>query len=136
MADDSSRRALQNAFSLIHGVNLPAAIYSQYSFTTKLQNAKRTLPTARLIVKNRLTQYMGPASAYSSVLTSIDTLLQNLLSCHPAVFSFSKLSTGLAEVRDFQTTGVVAFAEGVPFSTLQSGVHAIQGRSVQLSQAN
>ena len=33
------------------------------------------LPKVHLIVKNRLTQYMGPASAYATVLAQIDTVL-------------------------------------------------------------
>lgn len=32
MADDSSRRAIQNAFSLIYGLKLPSEIYSKYAF--------------------------------------------------------------------------------------------------------
>jgi len=34
MADDSSRRAIQNAFSLIYGLKLPSEIYAQYAFAT------------------------------------------------------------------------------------------------------
>jgi len=58
MPDDSSRRAIQNAFSLIYGINLPSAIYAQYSFTNKLVAANRSLPKVSLVVKNRLTQYI------------------------------------------------------------------------------
>jgi cellulose biosynthesis protein BcsQ len=136
MPDDSSRRAIQNAFSLIYGINLPSSIYAQYSFTTKLSEAKRTLPQVHLIVKNRLTQYMGPASAYSSVLKSIDEMLAALLKGNPQIFTFSSLIDGIAEVRDFQTTGVVAFAEGRPFIRVYSGNHTLQGRTVQLNQDN
>ena len=32
MADDSSRRAIQNAFSLVYGLKLPSEIYSKYAF--------------------------------------------------------------------------------------------------------
>jgi hypothetical protein len=39
MADDSSRRAILNAFSLIYGLSLPSPIYSQYSLAIKLTNA-------------------------------------------------------------------------------------------------
>jgi cellulose biosynthesis protein BcsQ len=134
MPDDSSRRAIQNAFSLIYGINLPSPIYAQYSFTTKLDQAGRVLPQVHLIVKNRLTQYMGPASAYSSVLESIDNMLKDLLNSHPSIFTFQALVNGFAEVRDFQTTGVVAFAEGAPFGRLRSGYHTIQGKSVQVNQ--
>jgi len=136
MPDDSSRRAIQNAFSLIYGINLPSAIYAQYSFTNKLVAANRSLPKVSLVVKNRLTQYMGPASAYSSVLSSIDALLTALLSANPSIFTFQTLADGVADVRDFQTTGVVAFAEGVPFSRLRSGRHTIQGQEVQVDQHN
>ncbi|MBW3086990.1 hypothetical protein KEM60_03220 [Austwickia sp. TVS 96-490-7B] len=55
-ADDSSRRAIQNAFSLIYGLRLPSHIYLQYAFATKLSNAGRSLPKVHLIAKNRLTQ--------------------------------------------------------------------------------
>jgi cellulose biosynthesis protein BcsQ len=134
MPDDSSRRAIQNAFSLIYGINLPSSIYAQYSFTTKLSEAKRVLPQVHLVVKNRLTQYMGPASAYSSVLKSIDGMLAALLKAYPQIFTFSTLADGIVDVRDFQTTGVVAFAEGQPFIRVRSGNHVIQGRTVQVNQ--
>lgn len=136
MADDSSRRAIQNVFSLVHGLHLPSPIYGQYSFTTKLQTAGRDLPQVHLVVKNRLTQYMGPASAYASVLSSIDDLVRGLLVASPAVFTFNTPADGNVDVRDFQTTGVVAFAEGAPFSRLNSGNHYIGGRTVQIARDN
>jgi hypothetical protein len=44
MADDSSRRAIQNAFSLVYGLKLPSDIYAAYAFATKLHAAGRSLP--------------------------------------------------------------------------------------------
>ena len=35
MADDSSRRAVQNALSLVYGLSLPSPIYATYAFNTK-----------------------------------------------------------------------------------------------------
>ena len=133
MADDSSRRAIQNAFSLIYGLKLPSEIYTAYAFATKLTNAGRTLPKVHLIAKNRLTQYMGPASAYAAVLKSIEQDVQTLLKSNPAMFSFSKLSDGLVDIRDFQTTGVVAFAKGCPFYMLPAGRLDIGGHRVRVS---
>ena len=133
MADDSSRRAIQNAFSLVHGIHLPSAIYSQFSFTTKLREAGRPIPKVHAVVKNRLTQYMGPASAYFAVLRSIDGFIDSLLKVHPEVFTFTHLNEGVVEVRDFQTTGVVAFAEGKSFSKMESGKHFIMGRETQVN---
>lgn len=136
MADDSSRRALSNIFSLVYGLNLPSAIYNTYAFNTKLANAGRQLPKIHLIVKNRLTQYMGPASAYASVLSSIDNDLNAILATHPQYFTFTNLDDGLVNTRDFQTTGVVAFAKAVPFRKLTRGVHNIFGKETQVQQDN
>lgn len=59
MADDSSRRAIQNAFSLIYGLKLPSEIYSKYAFAEKLIEVNMPLPKIYLVLKNRLAQYMG-----------------------------------------------------------------------------
>lgn len=132
MADDSSRRAIQNAFSLIYGVKLPSEVYAKYTFATKLKSAKRELPKIHLILKNRLTQYMGSASAYAAVLSGIDSDLKGLLKSHSDYFTFSKPEKGIVDVRDFQTTGVVAFARGCPFSTMPTGKLTIAGHRVQV----
>lgn len=134
MADDSSRRALRNAFSLVFGLKLPSDIYASYAFATKLKEAKRPLPKVHLIAKNRITQYMGPASAYSAVLAEIQKDIKNLLRTNPEIFSFTTTSEGLVEIRDFQTTGVVAFAKGQPFSKLKVGKQSISGHRVQVKQ--
>ena len=134
MADDSSRRAIQNAFSLVYGLKLPSEIYASYAFATKLKAAGRPLPKVHLIAKNRITQYMGSASAYAAVLAAIETDIRGLLKSNPEIFSFSKLQDGFVEVRDFQTTGVVAFAKGLPFSNLAAGKQSINGHRVQVKQ--
>lgn len=133
MADDSSCRALQNAFSLVYGLRLPSPIYAEHSFATKLEKAKRVLPKFHLIVKNRLTQYMGPASAYAAVLNSIDEEIESLI-CNKKdnIFTSKSLGEITVNIRDFQTTGVVAFAKGQPFRTLSTGRHNITGRRVQV----
>jgi cellulose biosynthesis protein BcsQ len=134
MADDSSRRAIQNAFSLIFGLKLPSEIYASYAFATKLTQAQRPLPKVHLIAKNRITQYMGSASAYAAVLTTIQNDIQALLGSNPEIFTFHTVERGFVEIRDFQTTGVVAFAKGLPFSRLQVGKQTINGHRVQVKQ--
>lgn len=132
MADDSSRRAIQNAFSLVYGLKLPSEIYAAYAFATKLKAANRPLPKVHLIVKNRLTQYMGAASAYAAVLDAIEKDVAKLLKSNPEIFVFKKIEKGFVEIRDFQTTGVVAFAKGLPFSKVQVGKQTINGHRVQV----
>ena len=132
MADDSSRRAVQNAIALTQGINLPSPIYQQHNFASMLNASGRTPPKFHLFVKNRLTQYMGPASAYHAVLTSIDSMINSLIVQYPHSLTFNSLADGVVEIRDFQTTGVVSFAMGMPFSAMQSGTYNLPGRNVQV----
>ena len=134
MADGSSRRALQNAFSLIHGLKLPSEIYAKHNFATRIKSAERELPVARIVVKNRITQYMGDASGYAAVLRSIDDDISALLETNPEVFAFNELDQGTLSVRDFQTAGVVAYARGCPFDRLRAGRKQVQGRRVQVNE--
>lgn len=134
MADDSSRRAVQNALSLLYGLSLPSPIYTTYAFNTKLERASRPLPRVHLIAKNRITQYMGEASAYAAVLAAIEDDIASLLRTHPHLFTFKKIADGKVEIRDFQTTGVVAFAKGLPFSKLPSGKQTIGNHRVQVKE--
>ena len=41
----------------------------------------------------------------------------------------------MVDVRDFQTTGVVAFARGLPFSRLSAGKQTIGGHRVQVNES-
>jgi cellulose biosynthesis protein BcsQ len=133
MADDSSRRAVQNVFSLVYGLRVPSPIYIQHAFATRLQAASRPLPKVRAIVKNRLTPYMAPPSTYADVLTSIETQVTALHSNQPSLFAPAKASDLFLGVGDFDTIGVVAFAKGCPFSKLQAGRVALVGRRVRVN---
>ncbi|WDD97413.1 ParA family protein [Thalassomonas actiniarum] len=132
MADDSSRRAIQNAFSLIYGLKLPSEVYAKYTFAKKLNDAVRELPKIHLIIKNRLTQYMGAASAYHAVLTGIDSDVTALIKQYPQYFNFTAVKKGTVGVRDFGTTGIVSFARGCAFSTMPTGKLTISGHRVQV----
>lgn len=134
MADDSSRRAIQNVFSLIYGVKLPSDVYEKYTFSKKINDANRLMPKVHLILKNRLTQYMGKASAFTAVLGGIDIDITILMKSNSKFFTFSKLTDGIVDVRDFSTTGVVAFARGCPFSKLSVGKLDIGGHRVQVKR--
>ncbi|MGV0580308.1 ParA family protein [Mycolicibacterium elephantis] len=134
MADDSSRRAIQNAFSLVYGLKLPSDIYATYAFATRLRAAGRELPQVHMIAKNRLTQYMGPASAYSAVLRSIDQDVDKLITSNPEIFTFNDIEEGVVDVRDFQTTGVVAFAKGTPLYSLATGKRDVMGHRVTVHE--
>lgn len=134
MADDSSRRAIQNAFSLVYGLKLPSDIYSKYAFATKLKSAGRFLPKVHIVAKNRITQYMGSASAYAAVLRSIEQDVVNLINSNPEMFTFNKIEDGIVDIRDFQTTGVVSYARGCPFYLQPSGRLNLGSHRVQIKE--
>ena len=134
MADDSSRRAIQNAFSLVYGLKLPFEIYSKYAFAEKLKEVDMPLPKVYMILKNRLTQYMGAASAYATVLQEIDKDVLSLLKTYPDMFAFKTLDMGIIDVRDFQTTGVVSAARGCPLRKLKSGRLELMGKRVTVRE--
>ncbi|WP_037315430.1 ParA family protein [Ruegeria halocynthiae] len=134
MADDSSRRAIQNAFSLVYGLRLPSPIYAQHAFSSQLESANRKPPQTHLVIKNRLTQYMGPASGYAAVLKSINEDVADLSKANPQHFSFSNESDAFCEIRDFQTCGVVAAARGLPFSKMNASRYDVFGKRVQVNR--
>jgi cellulose biosynthesis protein BcsQ len=133
-ADDSSRRGIQNALSLIYGVKLPSDIYAQHNFHTRMSAAKRPLPKVHLVVKNRLTQYIKVAKGYTAVLTGIDEDLEDLLKVSPGFFTFSTIQDGVMDIKDFQTAGVVAFARGTPFVSMKSGTLSVATQRVQVNK--
>lgn len=134
MADDSSRRAIINLFTLIYGINLPDPIYENYQFANLLKKNNGRVPKIHLIIRNRITQYMGEASAYGTVLNTIRDEAQTMLNAKPELFTFRNLDDGMVSVKDFGTTGVVAFAEGKPFSILETGKHNIEDHETKVNK--
>lgn len=135
MADDSSKRAIMNVMSLLYGINLPSPIYQQYTFSSKLQANGHSLPLIHMVAKNRITQYMGSASAYRIILDDIQAEVDSIRLSSPQFFTPNYSSQ---EIRDFQTTGVVAAAEAKSFHTLigDNRVRNIKGENVQLNVVN
>ena len=100
MADDSSRRAVNNVLSLIYGIAV-SQIYQQYSFSTKMCEAKRGLPKIKCVINNRLTRYVGAASAYKSVLNEIEKEVKLLANKYPEHFIGGEGFDTFIDVRDF-----------------------------------
>jgi len=85
-----------------------------------------------VIAKNRLTQYVVSASAYTAVLRSIDGDVKTLIAQHPDMFSAKQTADVMVEIRDFQTAGVVSFARGCPFYAQKPGRMDVMGKRVQV----
>lgn len=130
MADDSSRRAFQNVLALLYGIRLPSDVYEKYTFATKMKSYGKRVPKIKLIVRNRMTQYMGEASAYNAVLQGIDDDLKDAILAYPEYFDFNNLETGTVSIKDFGTTGVVSFARGCPFINMSSGTLTVNKKRI------
>jgi cellulose biosynthesis protein BcsQ len=133
-ADDSSRRGIQNALSLIYGMKLPSEIYAQHNFHTRMMGAAMLSPKIHLVAKNRLTQYVRTAKGYAAVLDGIESDLAAVHKTNPQYFTFTNIRDGMLEIRDFQTAGVVAFARGTPFSTMSAGTLSVATQRVQVNR--
>lgn len=134
MPDDSSRRAIQNALSLLYGIKLPSEVYKEYTFSEVLSAESHPIPQIHLIIKNRITQYMGNASAYSGVLAGIDNDIQDAMNSYPNYFTFSSINDGIISVRDFQSGGIASFARATPFHALKTGKIQIGKDKTQRTQ--
>lgn len=133
-ADDSSRRGIQNALSLIFGMKLPSEIYAQHNFHTRMKEGGLTLPKVHLVARNRLTQYVQVAKGYVAVLQGITGDLSSVLKDYPDYFTFNDVEDGVIDIKDFQTAGVVAFARGNPFTTMKSGTLQVATQRVQVNK--
>lgn len=69
------------------------------------------------------------------ILNTIRDEVQAMLNRSPNLFTFGNLDDGMISVKDFGTTGVVAFAEGKPFSQLETGNHNLEGRITRINAA-
>lgn len=67
-------------------------------------------------------------------MEAIERDVDKLLSSNPDIFSFQTTKSGFTEVRDFQTTGVIAFAKGLPFSQVKPGKQALTTHSTHRVQ--
>lgn len=132
-ADDSSRRGIQNAMSLLYGLRLPSDVYANHNFHSRMVKAELPVPQIHMVIKNRLTQYINTATSYKAVLSGITDDLRGVVKDNPEHFTFTDVNDGLFEVKDFQTAGVVAFARGTPFVSLRSGNLSVAGQRVRVN---
>lgn len=134
-ADGSSIEATLNLFSFVYDADNHNSMYD--SFPNGLESKGRKLPKIHLIMKNRLTRYNeGTDGAFSSILETIDNIISYKISSTPNIFIFRNIYDGIVEIRDFQSTGVVSFAEAIPFSKLSTGNHPIGNNPIQINEEN
>ncbi|MBP3974499.1 ParA family protein [Pseudoxanthomonas spadix] len=141
-ADDSSRVAANAMFILLHGQVPPHPIYGSWTFAAQAHNHGLSVPKIHVIVGNRLTQNMGPATAFEALSDASAATLFNAYRAHPTYFTGRAAAAQTVDefkrtysvpLRDFNTAGIVAAHKGVPLSRLEGGHHQVHGSRVQIN---
>ena len=143
-ADDSSRVAANAMFILLHGQTPPHPIYGSWTFAAKAQTHSINVPAIHVVVGNRLTQFLGAATAFSSLSDATADTLYAAYQSHPTFFTqrtkqpkskkaFRK-DYSIA-LRDFNTAGVVASHLGRPLSTMPQGYYKVHGTDVKVNSS-
>lgn len=144
-ADDSSRHAVAANVRLLHGVGAANPVYDAYTYRARAQQAGMTIPQYHLFIGNRFTQYKGSAKAFSALSDAVSTELHAIYKQSSGCFvKRSKrvrskadfLGEYCRDVRDFNTTGVVAAHRGELISKLKDGEYDVHGESVSVRRNN
>lgn len=141
-ADDSSRVAASAMFILLYGMSPPHPIYGNFTFAFKAQNSGLPRPLMHMIIGNRLTQYVGAATAFQSLSdATADELFQQFnMNSHRFVHRAATINSVnefrqqySRPLRDFNTVGVVAAHNGLPLSALQQRHYPVHGGNVRIN---
>jgi chromosome partitioning protein len=144
-ADGSSKRAVRTVLSLIYGIpRHPGA--QQSPFFLNSNNSRLTIPNIYSYVGNRLTQNIGAAWAFRTVVNEIGDEIFRVWQSHPNRFvihpdgsppprsraEFRRMFQ--AEIADANTASVVSGALGIPMHALTAGPKNLIGRNVIVNQ--
>ncbi|MEJ1157691.1 ParA family protein [Prosthecomicrobium sp. N25] len=133
-ADDSSRVAVKALFALLHGTNPPHPFFGNYTFAAKAKLRGLNVPKVHLAIGNRFTQYKGAAAAYKAFSDATADQLYNEFQLNPDRFTGDLhedagkqefLASYVAELRDFNTAGVVAAHHGTPLSRMKQDYYSV-----------
>ena len=140
-ADDSSRHAVSAIARLLYGAGTANPVYDQFTFRHRTRENHLTPPKLHLFVGNRFTQYKGSASAFSALHKAVGDSLWEVYIKNNSIFTNSDvicegkddfLKRYSAEIRDFNTAGVVAAHYGQLLSDLKDKTYDVHGTSVEV----
>lgn len=144
-ADGSSKRAVRTLLALVYGIaRHHGAQQSQYFLNSN--TFRMTIPNIYSYVGNRLTQNIGPASAFRTVVNEIGDEIYRVWQSNPNRFvihpnssppprsraEFKKMFQ--AEISDANSASVVSGALGIPMHRLTAGAKDLMGRNVTVNQ--
>ncbi|MDQ7814215.1 MAG: ParA family protein [Patescibacteria group bacterium] len=144
-ADGSSKRAVRTLLSLLYGVQRnPGAQQSTFYLNSNV--FRMTVPNIYSYVGNRLTQNLGPASAFRTVVNEIGDEIHRIWQANPSRFAIHPVGAQpprsatefrrmfQAQIKDANTASVVSSALGIPLRKLTAGPKQLAGRTVPINQ--
>lgn len=138
-ADDSSRLAVRALFHLLWGAQPAHPVYGRYTFARKADEEQLERPLCHLFIGNQFKQYAGTAAAFRAMSAAVVAELHELFKKAPNRYTSNGVHTAkeffdrfIVELRDFNTTGVVAAHKGKLISDLQEGENTIHGEPIVL----
>lgn len=143
-ADDSSRTASNAMSILLHGTNPPHPIYGSWTFAALAQRHQTNIPKIHLLIGNRMTQYVGAATAFSALSDATAQTLFTIYQANPNYFTppqrpINNIHDFRDEysiaLRDFNTSGVVTSHLGQRLNQMTGGYYPVFGQNVQINRA-
>ena len=141
-ADDSSKTAASAMIALLHGTNPPHPIYGSWTFAEMAKQQGIKIPKIHLLNGNRLTQYEGPAAAFSALSNATAAAMFNIYCNNPEYFDDMQKTVDSIEafreyyslpLRDFNTAGVVCGHLGRLLSSMKQGYYDIYSERVKVN---
>lgn len=137
-ADDSSRRAIENLFSLVYGIgDEKTSMYSRISFSSKARSEGVNIPKVHTFVNNRVTQYEGkPSAAFRAASTRVKETVNRIFNKNKSLFDSYAIShdTDFLEIPDYHSASIVSTLTGMPVHRLRPGPREINGERIQLNK--
>ena len=140
MADDSSRRAIENVIALLYGVGIDdpkIETYARISFSKRAKSELLSVPKLHTLVNNRFTVWGGRASkAFDAVGQTIRGTMDSIHNEHRAVFAYPREipSQNFIEIPDYHSACIIATSTGTPLFHLKPGPKELYGERIQLNK--
>jgi len=142
-ADDSSIFAITGLFNLIWGTEASHPVYGNYTFACKVNKFEIEMPKIALLLGNRFTQKKGAAHAFKALSNEAISKMYTEYKKDPSRFveirntveNQSEFETEYsAELRDFNSAGVVAANQGIPLSRMDKHDYKVYGERIQVAK--
>lgn len=142
-ADNSSKTAVSALIALLYGSEPPHPIYGSWTYATMAKENEIEIPKIHLLIGNRLTQFEGPARAFSAISDAVAMNLYEIYISHPEYFTnrCTKITSQKefrdcysCPLRDFNTAGVVCAHIGGKLSAMKQKYYTVYSEQVKVNK--